>query len=159
MVKNFCLLMTRFRIQTHITRLGCPSRFQIQYFNELCSALETLTETSNSNSFSLILLVVILCIALTFEPNFSMHFSQIPTKIPSDLKFKSHFEHVIAKMKSGLAALNMVKKTLPARTKLQIFNGLIKPHYEYASIAWSMVTRPASPKHNPIRLLAYKSRV
>ena len=58
-------------------------------------------------------------------------------KIPSDLKFKSHFEHVIAKMKSGLAALNMVKKTLPARTKLQIFNGLIKPHYEYASIAWS----------------------
>ena len=58
-------------------------------------------------------------------------------KIPSDLKFKSHFEHVIAKMKSGLAALNMIKKTLPTRTKLQIFNGLIKPHYEYASIAWS----------------------
>ena len=40
-------------------------------------------------------------------------------------------------MKSGLAALNMVKSTLPTRTKLQIFNGLIKPHYEYCSIIWS----------------------
>ena len=58
-------------------------------------------------------------------------------KIPTDLKFTSHYEHVIAKMKSGLAALNMVKKTLPTRTKLQIFNALIKSHYEYASIAWT----------------------
>ena len=58
-------------------------------------------------------------------------------KIPTDLKFASHYEHVIAKMKSGLAALNMVKKTLPTRTKLQIFNALIKSHYEYASIAWT----------------------
>ena len=40
-------------------------------------------------------------------------------------------------MKSGLAALNMIKKTLPTRTKLQIFNALIKPHYEYASIVWT----------------------
>ena len=58
-------------------------------------------------------------------------------KIPTDLKFKTHYEHVISKMKSGLAALNMVKKTLPTRTKLQIFNALIKPHYEYASIVWT----------------------
>ena len=57
--------------------------------------------------------------------------------IPTDLKFTSHYNHVISKMKSGLAALNMIKKTLPTRTKLQIFNALIKPHYEYASIVWT----------------------
>ena len=58
-------------------------------------------------------------------------------KIPTDLKFKAHYENVIAKMKSGLAALSLVKDILPSRTKLQIFNALIKSHYEYASIIWS----------------------
>ena len=57
--------------------------------------------------------------------------------IPNDLKFTSQFNNVISKMKSGLAALNMVKKILPTRTKLQIFNSLIRPHYEYCSIIWS----------------------
>ena len=56
--------------------------------------------------------------------------------IPTDLKFKTHFEKVIKKMKSGIAALNLVKKTLPTCTKLQIFNSLIKPHYEYCTMAW-----------------------
>ena len=56
--------------------------------------------------------------------------------IPSDLKFQSHFEKIINKMKSGIAALNMVKKLLPFKTKLQIFNALIKPHYEYCAISW-----------------------
>ena len=57
--------------------------------------------------------------------------------IPSDLKFVTHYNHVIKKMKSGLAALNLVRNILPSKTKLQIFNGLIKPHYEYNSIIWS----------------------
>ena len=39
-------------------------------------------------------------------------------------------------MKKGIAALNLVKKILPEKTKLQIYNSLIKPHYEYCSIAW-----------------------
>ena len=57
--------------------------------------------------------------------------------IPKDLKFTGHYNNVINKMKSGLAALNMIKSVLPTRTKLQIFNSLIKPHYEYCSIIWS----------------------
>ena len=70
-----------------------------------------------------------------FEETNIIKFLGIP--IPSDLKFKSHYENVIKKMKSGIAALNMVKRLLPTRTKLQIFNALIKPHYEYASIVWT----------------------
>ena len=57
--------------------------------------------------------------------------------IPKDLKFTNHFNNVIRKMKSGLAALNMVKSSLPTHTKLLIFNSLIKPHYEYCSLIWS----------------------
>ena len=39
-------------------------------------------------------------------------------------------------MKSGIAALNLVKNMLPTKTKLQIFNGLVKSHYEYCCLAW-----------------------
>ena len=56
--------------------------------------------------------------------------------IPTDLKFKTHYEKVINKMKSGIAAINHVKKLLPTQTKLQIFNALVKSHYEYCAMAW-----------------------
>ena len=39
-------------------------------------------------------------------------------------------------MKSGIAALNLVKRQLPIKTKLQIYNALIKPHYEYCCLIW-----------------------
>ena len=39
-------------------------------------------------------------------------------------------------MKSGIAAINHVKKLLPTKTKLQIFNALVKSHYEYCAMAW-----------------------
>ena len=57
--------------------------------------------------------------------------------IDNQLKFETHYQKVINKMKSGIAALNFVKFLLPTKTKIQIFNGLIKPHYEYSSIIWS----------------------
>ena len=39
-------------------------------------------------------------------------------------------------MKTGIAALNLVKRQLPIKTKLQIYNALIKPHYEYCCLIW-----------------------
>ena len=57
--------------------------------------------------------------------------------IDNQLKFETHYQKVINKMKSGIAALNFVKFLLPTKTKIQIFNGLVKPHYEYSSIIWS----------------------
>ena len=69
-----------------------------------------------------------------FQQTNELKFLGIP--IPNDLKFKSHYEKVIKKIKSGIAALYMVKNLLPSKTKLQIFNGLVKSHYEYCSMTW-----------------------
>ena len=70
--------------------------------------------------------------------------------IPTDLKFKTHYEKVIKKMKSGIAAINHVKKLLPTQTKLQIFNALVKSHYEYCARlgvirAWPKGPEPKRP--------------
>ena len=53
-----------------------------------------------------------------------------------NLRFNTHFNKVIKKMKSGIGALNLIKHTFPIKTKLLIYNSLIKPHYEYVNIIW-----------------------
>ena len=50
--------------------------------------------------------------------------------------FTIHFDNVMKKIKSGVAALYKVKHLLPTKTKILIFNALIKPHYEYGAIVW-----------------------
>ena len=57
--------------------------------------------------------------------------------IDNELKFKTHVQNVVKKMKRGLGALSLIKHTFPIKTKLLIYNALIKPHYEYVSIIWS----------------------
>ena len=69
-----------------------------------------------------------------FEETDELKFLGIP--IQNDLKFIKHYENVVKKMKSGIAALNLVKRQLPIKTKLQIYNALIKPHYEYCCLIW-----------------------
>ena len=69
--------------------------------------------------------------------------------IDNQLKFETHYQKVINKMKSGIAALNFVKFLLPTKTKIQIFNGLIKPNYEYSSIIWSRNLNKKTNSTNP----------
>ena len=69
-----------------------------------------------------------------FEETDELKFLGIP--IQKDLKFTIHYEKVVKKMKTGIAALNLVKRQLPIKTKLQIYNALIKPHYEYCCLIW-----------------------
>ena len=57
--------------------------------------------------------------------------------IDSKLKFQTQYDNVISKMRSGLRALYFVKHTLPTKTKLLIFNSLIRSHYEYCHQIWS----------------------
>ena len=58
-------------------------------------------------------------------------------RIDSKLKFQTQYDNVISKMRSGLRALYFVKHTLPTKTKLLIFNSLIRSHYEYCHQIWS----------------------
>ena len=98
-----------------------------------------------------------------FEETNIIKFLGIP--IPSDLKFKTHYENVIKKMKSGIAALNMVKRLLPTKTKLQIFNSLIKPHYEYCYLVWfpslnqKQITKITTLQKQALRLIYLANRM
>jgi hypothetical protein len=56
--------------------------------------------------------------------------------IDNQLKFKTHFQHVTKKVRSGLAALTFTKHILNYTAKLQIYNGLIKPFLEYCPLVW-----------------------
>ena len=56
--------------------------------------------------------------------------------IDNKLSMNTHFEHIVKKIKSGIAALNYVKKYLPTKTKLLIYHGLIQSHLDYVSIIW-----------------------
>ena len=98
-----------------------------------------------------------------FEETNTLKFLGIP--IQNDLKFKSHYEYVVNKMKSGIAALNLVKKQLPSRTKLQIYNALVKPHYEYCCLVWfpsltqKQITKIVTLQKQALRLIYLANRL
>lgn len=52
------------------------------------------------------------------------------------LNFKKQIDHVSNKMKSAISALIKTKHTLNFRSKIQIYNGLVKPHIDYCCLVW-----------------------
>ena len=56
--------------------------------------------------------------------------------LDQDLKFLTHFNHVVTKVKQGLSALIQTKKLLSYQAKLKIFHGLIQCHLGYCPIIW-----------------------
>jgi hypothetical protein len=74
--------------------------------------------------------------------------------IDNQLKFKTHFQHVTKKVRSGLAALTFTKHILNYTAKLQIYNGLIKPFLEYCPLVW--MTKLKSTEMNTLATLQKK---
>jgi hypothetical protein len=56
--------------------------------------------------------------------------------LDNKLTFKTHFEHIINKMRKGLNALRFTKTLLNYRAKILIYNGLIKPTLDYCHLVW-----------------------
>ena len=56
--------------------------------------------------------------------------------IDDSLGWKSHVSYVASKMASVLGILHVVKKMLPQRILMNIYNTLILPHLSYATIIW-----------------------
>ena len=63
-------------------------------------------------------------------------FSFLGIIIDKNLKFKSHFNKVLAKVKNGVNALSSIKKTLNYRSKIMIYHSLIHSHLNYCSLSW-----------------------
>ena len=52
------------------------------------------------------------------------------------INFKAQIKKVTSKLRSAAGALIRTKDYLDYKSKLQIYNGLVKPHIEYCSICW-----------------------
>lgn len=52
------------------------------------------------------------------------------------LSWREHAKMIHSKMQQGNFALSQTKNLMDARSKLTIFNALIRSHYEYANIIW-----------------------
>ena len=56
--------------------------------------------------------------------------------LDNKLSFKKQISHVMSKMKSAIGALIKTKHTLTYRSKICIYNGLVKPHLDYCCLVW-----------------------
>ena len=68
------------------------------------------------------------------EPNSCVNF--LGVKIDEKLSWKYHKETTFKKLSKNIMVLNKVKNELPKKTKLLIYNTLIKPHAEYGALIW-----------------------
>ena len=69
-------------------------------------------------------------------------FKFLGVNIDNHLTFYQQYTQVKTKMKKGIAALYHVRNVLPIKTKLIIFNSLVKPAYEYGSPIWTLALYP-----------------
>ncbi len=63
-------------------------------------------------------------------------FKFVGLQIDEKLTWKRHLTNVLDKTSKGLRALVQCKKILPAQVKVNIYNGLLRPHLEYGLPLW-----------------------
>ena len=56
--------------------------------------------------------------------------------LDNNLSFKPHINHVLDKLRSGIAALKLCRNLLNYRCKIMIYNSLFKCHIDYCAILW-----------------------
>lgn len=56
--------------------------------------------------------------------------------LDNKLAFKKQINYVMSKMKSAIGALIKTKHTLTYRSKMCLYNGLVKPHLDYCCLVW-----------------------
>ena len=56
--------------------------------------------------------------------------------IDENLSWKTHIETVCKKISSALGLIKRIRDFVPFYTLLNIFNGLVKPQFDYCSLVW-----------------------
>ena len=64
-------------------------------------------------------------------------FKYLGVTLDSELKFDSHLSSLCKKISSRIGVLGRIRRYLPLKHRIMIFNAIILPHFDYASIAWS----------------------
>ena len=64
-------------------------------------------------------------------------FKYLGLMLDSSISFESHLGTLTKKVSSRLGVLGRVRKFLPLKQRLVLYNSLILPHFDYASFVWS----------------------
>ena len=56
--------------------------------------------------------------------------------LDNKLSFKKQISHVMSKMKSAIGALIKTRHSLTFRSKVMLYNSLVKPHLDYCCLVW-----------------------
>ncbi|PIK51784.1 putative carnitine O-palmitoyltransferase 1, liver isoform [Apostichopus japonicus] len=64
-------------------------------------------------------------------------FRYLGVLLDSTLTFKDHLSMICKKISCRLGILGRVKKYLPHKYRIMVYNSLISPHFDYASCTWS----------------------
>ena len=70
------------------------------------------------------------------ELSMERSFKYVGVKIDENINFKEHVEHVHRKINKAMYCIRQQKRMLPLKTKLLLYNGLVKCHLDYCNIIW-----------------------
>ena len=77
--------------------------------------------------------------------------------IDENLSWNTHIETVCKKIPSTLGLIKRIRDFVPFYTVLNIFNGLVKPQFDYCSLVWDCCSTGLAEKlqklQNPVRLV------
>ena len=77
-------------------------------------------------------------------------FKYLGITLDSELKFDVHLSSLARKISSRLGVLGRVRNFLPESHRVMLYNTLVLPHFDYASIVWS---NTAARYTNPLKSL------
>ena len=66
--------------------------------------------------------------------------------IDENLSWNTHIEGVCKKISSALGSIKRIRNFIPLHTLLNIFNGLVKPQFDYCSTVWGCCGNPLTDK-------------
>ena len=85
--------------------------------------------------------------------NWVDHTKSLGLTIDSQLSWGKHVEQICKKVSSAVGALRRVRPFISKETAIQIYNGLIMPHFDYCSSVWDCLRGYLSDKHQNYRIV------
>ena len=81
------------------------------------------------------------------------HTKSLGLTIDAQLSWGKHVEEICKKVSSAIGALKRVRPFISKETAIQIYNGLIMPHFDYCSPVWDCLSGYLSDKHQNYRIV------
>ena len=81
------------------------------------------------------------------------HTKSLDLTIDVQLSWGKHVKEICKKVSSAVGALKRVWPFISKETAIQIYNGLIMPHFDYCSSVWDCLSGYLSDKHQNYRIV------